>query len=226
MFFSTSRSLAAATAVAATLVCTAAQAHPNHPPVPVQEITTEYTWSENIRPILRKHCMSCHSPAGVVMPYFDMSTYDGTETTSGADDWGYGIAEEVLTGRMPPWDADPRYNVFKNRPQLSFEDVETLVDWAHGGRPEGPDRDLATPPEFLRPDWTAGPPDAVFTASDPYTVPKGTVLAEVRQSFPLRFEDDGLRWISKVDFMPDNRRDVYAMIVTVRDPKSETAPVY
>lgn len=123
-------------------------AHPNHPPVPVLEITTDLTWSEDIRPIFREKCMNCHSPTSILPSEFSMSTYAGTESTSGARDWVYGIAEEVLTKRMPPWGADPRYNSFGNHRFLTQEEIETVVEWAWGGRPQGVQKTYPLPPSF------------------------------------------------------------------------------
>ena len=48
-------------------------------------ISTDITWSEDIRPILRRHCMNCHSPGGPAPSYVDLRTY-GTDSAPGAPD--------------------------------------------------------------------------------------------------------------------------------------------
>ena len=48
-------------------------AHPNRPQAPALEITTDLTWSEDIRPIFRKKCMKGHSPAGICPWEFRLS---------------------------------------------------------------------------------------------------------------------------------------------------------
>ncbi|MEM6706199.1 MAG: hypothetical protein AAF690_26030, partial [Acidobacteriota bacterium] len=77
-----------------TTVTSRAQAH--------TRITTNVTWSEDVRAILRTHCMHCHSPAGMAPSYADFTTY-GTDSKPGARAWATAIEEEVLTGRMPAW---------------------------------------------------------------------------------------------------------------------------
>src|SRR6185369_3569075 len=97
--------LALAAAVAATWIAPPAGAH--------TRITTDLTWSEDVRPILRRHCMGCHRPGGSAPDYVDLRTY-GTDSAPGARAWAAAIEEELLTGRMPPWQADARFDAFGN----------------------------------------------------------------------------------------------------------------
>lgn len=189
--------------VAAVLVAAAAEsgAHPNHPPVPVQEITTDLTWSKDIRPIFRENCMTCHSPNGTLPLYFDLTTYGGTETSSGAADWAYGAVGEILTGRMPPWNADPRYNSFKNHRYLTDAEIDAVVEWAFGGRPEGLKKDLPAPDEFLSPGWSMGEPDLVLQMPEPHALNEESADDEITVSFPVETDDDP-QWIEAIEFRP------------------------
>ena len=59
-------------------------------------ITTNVTWSEHIRSIMREKCMSCHHPGGIAPDYVDLTFY-GTDTIPGARAWAISIDP-----RMPP----------------------------------------------------------------------------------------------------------------------------
>ena len=58
-------------------------------------------------------------------------TYEGTRP------WAKSIKSAVLSKKMPPWFADPRYGHFLNDKRLSDADIKTLVAWADAGAPEG-----------------------------------------------------------------------------------------
>ena len=57
-------------------------------------ITTDVTWGDDIRPILRQHCMRCHSPGGAAPAYADFTTY-GSDSAPGARAWAAAIEEEL-----------------------------------------------------------------------------------------------------------------------------------
>ena len=59
----------------------------------------------------------------------------------------------MLTNKMPPWFADPRYGHFANERKLSQGEINTLVSWTDAGAPEGDKKKRAAPVEFPR---TAG----------------------------------------------------------------------
>lgn len=195
--------------------------HPNHAPTPVEEITTEYTWSEHVRPIFREKCMNCHSAIGILPSEFNMTTYAGTEDRTGAKDWAYSIEEEILTKNMPPWGADPRYNSFKNHRFLTQEQIETIIEWARGGRPQGPQKDLPAPEEFLNRDWSLGEPDRVFEMPEAHVLSVDVTDSQVDYVFPVNFEGEE-NWITAIEFLPANPTIVHTMIAFIHDPVSES----
>ncbi|MBV8847803.1 MAG: cytochrome c, partial [Bryobacterales bacterium] len=93
----------------------------------------EVTFNRDVLPILQKNCQSCHRP-GEIGP-ISLLTY------SEARPWAKAIKAAVLTKKMPPWFADPRYGHFANDRSLSAHDVETLSAWADVGAPEGNPKD-------------------------------------------------------------------------------------
>ena len=197
-----------------------AYAHPNHPPAPVLSITTDITWSEHIRPIFREKCMNCHSPAGIVTREFDLSTYTGSNELSGARDWVRSIEELVLAKRMPPWGADFRFGSFSNQRFLSQDEIEKIVAWTRGGRPQGPQKGLPTPDEFLKRDWLLGTPDQVYEMPRPHVMAPGVADSQVSFSFPIELAS-GEKWITAVEFFPGDPTIVHTAMAFIHDPVSD-----
>jgi hypothetical protein len=176
-------------------------------------ITTNLTWSEDIRPILRDHCMRCHRPGGIAPSYADFTTY-GTDSRPGARAWATAIEEEILTGRMPPWDADQRYGDFANARRLSKRETDMIVAWVQGGAPQGPRRNLPPPPE-LTDEWLFGEPDLVVRSDQPYELPGSQVEGSVRWEIPVEVPAD--TWITGFEFRPEHPQAVHRMAAWIHD---------
>jgi hypothetical protein len=102
------------------LAATAAFAH--------DPITTRLTWSKEISRVVYRRCASCHRPDGRA---FSLLTYED------ARPWAKGIRDEVLSRRMPPWDAVKGVGEFRNDAGLSLPEMDLIVNWVEGGAPEG-----------------------------------------------------------------------------------------
>jgi hypothetical protein len=113
-----------ATAVAGALVVSAlvlpAGAH--------DRITTKVSWDREIAPIFHARCRQCHSPGG--RSTIPLTTYKEARPWAGA------IKEEVLTRRMPTWNAARGYGDFANDPSLSPFEIALVAAWVDGGAPE------------------------------------------------------------------------------------------
>src|SRR6202045_4123606 len=94
------------------------------------------TFHKDVEPILQKNCQGCHRP-GQVAPMSFLS-YQSTRP------WAKAIKAAVLSRKMPPWSADPRYGRFQNDPSLTQSEINTLAAWADGGALEGDARDKPT----------------------------------------------------------------------------------
>src|SRR3954452_2190575 len=79
------------------------------------------SFSKDVAPILYRRCVNCHRPNEIA----PMSLLSYKQ----ARPWAKAIREAVLTKRMPPWSADPRYGDFVNDPRLSAADIETIRTW-------------------------------------------------------------------------------------------------
>src|SRR5215469_15346579 len=99
------------------------------------------TFDKDVLPVLQKNCQSCHR-LGEVAPMSFM-TYQDTRP------WAKAIKAAVLSKKMPPWFADPKFGHFQNERRLTEAEVNALVNWADGGAPEGDAEDKPTPLQFL-----------------------------------------------------------------------------
>ena len=68
------------------------------------------SFNKDVAPILYKNCVTCHRP-GEMAP---MSLLD----YKSARPWAKAIQTAVVTQKMPPWFADPRYGHFENDARL------------------------------------------------------------------------------------------------------------
>jgi hypothetical protein len=161
------------------------------------------TFNRDVLPILQSNCQSCHRP-GEVAP-MSFLTYESTRP------WAKAIKVAVLTRKMPPWPADPRFGQFLHDRTLNPEDMATLTSWVDSGAPEGDAKDK--PPEKRWPTGWNIPPDAVVSLPEPISIPaKGTVeLTEIR--VPTGFTKD--TWINSIEIQPGNRSVVHHVVVCI-----------
>jgi hypothetical protein len=118
-------------------------------------ITTRLTWTEQISRIFQHRCVSCHRDGGQApMP---LTTYEQVRP------WAKAIKYEILSRRMPPWDAVKGYGAFRNDLSLSQDDIARISSWVEGGAPQGnpvflsPPAETQTPDETLEPGWSSLP---------------------------------------------------------------------
>ena len=100
-------------------------------------ITTKVTWSREVARIVYTRCLTCHKPAG---PAFSLASYEQ------ARPWAKAIKEEVLSRRMPPWNAVKGFGRFQNDRGLTQQELTVISDWVEGGAPEGDPRHMPSPP--------------------------------------------------------------------------------
>jgi hypothetical protein len=117
------------------------------------------SYSQDVAPILRQHCATCHRPNDVAP--FAMTDYATIAS------WAPIIKHALLTGEMPPWHVDPAYGQWTNSLALAAADRSTLLRWVEAGAPRGdgsdPLAELPLPPSYSVWPPELGPPDAVVT---------------------------------------------------------------
>jgi hypothetical protein len=146
------------------------------------------TFHKDVEPILQKNCQSCHR-SGQIAP-MSLLTYQGTRP------WAKAMKAAVVSRKMPPWFADPKYGHFSNDRALPQSDINTIVAWADGGAPEGnatdAPRSIAWPADgwLVQPDYVVKGPT--------YKVPAKGVLADV--VVPSGLSKD--TWITSLEIKP------------------------
>src|SRR5438128_8828306 len=118
------------------------------------------SFNKDVFPILQRNCQVCHRP-GEVAPMSFLS-YDSTRP------WAKAIKEAVLSKKMPPWFADPRYGGFRNGPKLTETEIRTLAAWADSGAPEGEAKDKPVPVEW--PEGWGTKPDVIISIPEPHNM--------------------------------------------------------
>jgi hypothetical protein len=119
-------------------------------------ITSPFTFSADVRPILAARCGRCHIAGGVAP--MSLQTY------ADAVPWGESMRGELLAGHMPPWSVDRAPARFRNAGGLTARELNVLLTWLSGGTPPG---DRVELPE-ARPSsgWPLGEPDLKLPLPD------------------------------------------------------------
>jgi hypothetical protein len=161
------------------------------------------TFNKDVLPILQKNCQMCHRPGDVAPMSF--LTYESTRP------WAKAIKAAVLSRKMPPWFADPHYGEFRNAPELTPMDINTLAAWVDGGAREGDPADK--PPAASWADGWRIQPDVIVSMPEPYRVhAKGA--GEIKEFFvPNPFNED--TWVTSIEIRPGDPSVVHHVIVQV-----------
>src|SRR5215510_8284174 len=103
----------------------------------VSQANTSLTFHKDVLPVLQKNCQICHRP-GQIAP-MSFLTYESVRP------WAKAMKAAVLSRKMPPWFADPKYGHFSNDRALKQSDIDTIAAWADGGAKEGDPKDAPAP---------------------------------------------------------------------------------
>ncbi len=175
----------------------------------VDALAATPTFNKDVLPVLQKNCQTCHRP-GEIGP-MSFLTFDSTRP------WAKSIRAAVLSKKMPPWFADPKYGHFANEKTLSDADIAKIVAWVDGGAPEGDAKD--SPEAVQWPDGWTVKPDIVFEMPKAYAVPKSGTVEYTYFVVPSGFTKD--TWIVDGEVRPGNRAVVHHASVHVRPPGSQ-----
>ena len=109
----------------------------------------EVTFSHDVAPILYKHCVTCHHPNDIAP--MSLLTYRD------ARPWAAAMKQAVVTGKMPPWKADPRYGKWSNDARLTQAENTTIRAWVNRGKAEGDPKECLPQPDSPRAGKSASP---------------------------------------------------------------------
>lgn len=168
----------------------------------------EVAYASDVAPILEARCRHCHTRGGIG-PW----AMDGYPQIKG---WSAMIREVILTGRMPPWPADPTIGRFSPDRSLGVAEKRTLVHWIEAGAPRGAGPDpLAERPPAPASVWPLGRPAAVVDVPVQEIPASGTIdYRYVR--IPTPFARD--TWIRAAHFRPGNRAVMHHGFIFVEYP--------
>jgi peroxiredoxin len=170
------------------------------------------TFTKHIAGILQKNCQECHRP-GQIGP-MALLTYNQ------ARNWAETVREVVADGRMPPWDADPRYGKFSNDRRLSDADKKTLLAWIDQGTPRGDEKDMPRARQFAS-HWQIGKPDVVITMPKAYEVPAEMPRYGIPYqhfSVETNFTED--RWVVRAEARPGSPGVVHHIVIFIVPPNT------
>ncbi|HKT81296.1 MAG TPA: hypothetical protein VJP86_13810 [Vicinamibacterales bacterium] len=172
-------------------------------------VTSPYKFNEDIFPILRDQCASCHVANGVA----PMSLTMYNDTPNGAVPWAESMRELLISQQMPPWYVDAAGPAVKGAHPISARDVDKLITWAAGGTPEGDiDKRPAAVPAF-KPSWKGGEPDLKLEMPAEHTMPEGTSDETATVTIPTNLTE--ARWLKMVDVLPGAPQVVRNVVVSV-----------
>lgn len=155
---------------------------------------TAPTFTKDIAPLTRRHCVECHRPKGPAP--FSLVGYDNVSRI------GSMVAEVVAERRMPPWFAEGGEDQFSNHRGMSPEERQLIVDWVRAGAPKGDATKVLPPPAAPKSKWTIGTPDLVIRMKRPIKVRAEGYMPYQYVMLKHRFDHD--TWVSKLEIVGDN----------------------
>jgi hypothetical protein len=171
-------------------------------------ITSKYTYTEDVYPIVSRHCGSCHAPGGVAP--MSLLTFDD------ARPWAESIRQELASGHMPPWFGDPGFAGLRDPHKLSPRDLDVVLTWVTGGTPRGPANLPGDAPKAaaVRSAWKRGRPNMTLEMPAAFSLPAGK--SEDTQEFVLETARDRSRVIAAADLLPGTPAIVHDAVIFVR----------
>jgi hypothetical protein len=179
-------------------------------------ITSKYTYNDDVFPILRDKCASCHVPGGIAP--MSLMTYDD------AFPWAESIRAELVAAHMPPWNADEGYGEIKRAHTLTPRELDVILTWATGGNPRG-SLDQKLPAVELKNEWKLGAPDLMLKLPADFTLAADKM--EDSQEFTLPSGTGEAKWIRAVDLLPGTPSIVRSATIFVKGgaaPSAAPAP--
>jgi hypothetical protein len=161
------------------------------------------TFTKDVAPIFFARCAGCHRPNDVA----PMSLLD----YKSARPWAKAIREAVISRKMPPWFADPRWGNFANDARLSDREIETIRTWVDGGAAEGDPLDLPPAPVIIE-GWRLGKPDIIIDIGEDFSLKPGR---DAYEHFIVATNFMEGKWIRAAEIRPGNRKVVHHVHVSV-----------
>jgi Flp pilus assembly protein TadD/mono/diheme cytochrome c family protein len=160
--------------------------------------TAAVTFSRDVAPIVREHCVACHHPGGAGP--FSLIRYE--DVRKHASD----IVKVTSRRYMPPWPPEPGHVRFAGERRLSDAQIEVFRTWVAQHMVEGDASAVAAPPVFPE-GWQLGPPDVVLTMPQAYTL--AAEGGDVFRNFVFPVAGVGSRYVRAIEILAGNKRIVH-----------------
>lgn len=163
----------------------------------------ELTFSHDIRPILERHCASCHQP-GQAAP-FPLLSYGDVQPRATR------IADATRARVMPPWLPEGEFGEFVGDRRMTDADIQVIQEWVRQGSVEGE----AMPPISVRDTagWTLGEPDLVVAIPRPYTLAPHE--HDVFRNFVFPVERPDGAFVKALEFRTGRTRAIHHAMISV-----------
>jgi mono/diheme cytochrome c family protein len=170
-------------------------------------VTSKYTFTEDVYPIVKERCGACHTPGGVAP--MSLLTYDD------ARPWAESIRLELAAGHMPPWFGDPGFAELRDLHKLSPREIDVVLTWVTGGTPRGAVISTsAAAARNVKNVWPRGRPDMTLAPPAVFSLPADKT--EDTQEFVLETARDRDRFIAAADLLPGNPAIVHDAVIFTR----------
>ncbi|MQA31338.1 MAG: hypothetical protein GEU82_16135 [Luteitalea sp.] len=172
-------------------------------------ITSQYTYNDDVFPILRDKCGRCHMEGGPAP--MSLLTYN---ENGGAVAWAESMREMLISEAMPPWYADPTGPAVKNSHALTPRELDIVVTWAVGGTPRG-DGTKALAPLPAPAQWTLGEPDLTLQMPAEHTLGPGVIDDSLEVTIPTKLGE--AKWVRATDLLPGTPSMVRRALIAVEN---------
>ncbi|HEY7292287.1 MAG TPA: hypothetical protein VH583_20790 [Vicinamibacterales bacterium] len=173
-------------------------------------ITSKYTYNDDVFPIFKERCASCHVPGGIAP--MSLMTYEE------AFPWAESIRAELVAAHMPPATADDGFGEVAHARALTPKEVDVILTWASGGNPRG-SLDQKLPTIELKNDWALGKPDVALPLPEEFTLAADKMEDSHEFVVPTGLAE--AKWVRAVDLLPGNPAIVRSAVMFAKNAPEE-----
>ncbi len=185
-------------------------AHPIAYRYPLDGSADAVSYREEIVPLLRRNCTTCHVEGGLA-PW----AMDSHIMVLG---WSPMIRETVLTARMPPGQIDPGVGRWHPQHYMSLDDQALLIGWIDAGAPRDGEHDPLRDPPPAVVQWELGTPDLIVELPA-QQIPATGVVDFKLGSVDLDLQQE--KWLSAVAYLPGARTSLHSVMLFALQPGAE-----
>ncbi|MFY0644703.1 MAG: hypothetical protein JXR19_09590 [Bacteroidia bacterium] len=159
---------------------------------------TDYTFNNDIAPIIIENCVPCHRDQGAAP--FSLTNYQQVNRKRNT------IVKVTQRAYMPPWPANRHYSSFVGEKYLTAEEKAMIKNWVKGGAPEGDGVMPEIPP--YSPYSRIGQPDTTIWFDSVF------ISGNNRDQFyimTLPFELKEKTFVRAMEFIPNENKLVHHM---------------